>query len=102
MDSKTSCHAVNCTVSFDPELVAIPEQVTVTVAGTTVTLTNQTDRPLTNLVIYCRNILGTEYFGGVTYQYQIENIPVHATVTLEVEDCILGLADVVRVETSQE
>lgn len=102
MGGKVGCHAVSCTVSMGLEAPAIPEQVTVAVTGATVTLTNQTDRPLTNLVIYCRNILGTEYFGGVTYQYTIENIPAHATVTLEAEDCILGLVDVVRVEMSQD
>lgn len=102
MDSKTACHAARCTAAFDPDAVAIPETVTITIAGASVMLTNQTDQPLTNLVIYCRNILGTEYFGGVTYQYTIEKISAHETVTLEAEDCILGLVDVVRVEMSHE
>lgn len=102
MDSKAACHGVHCTASFDPEVAAIPETVTITIAGSSVALTNQTDQPLTNLVIYCRNILGTEYFGGVTYQYTIEKIPAHETVTLEAVDCILGLVDVVRVEMSDE
>lgn len=102
MDAKTGCHTVECTASYGLDTVAIPEQVTLTVTGATIALTNQSDQPLTNLVISCHDILGTEYFGGVTYQYMIENIPAHETVTLEALDSVLGMVDVVRVAMKHE
>ena len=102
ISAKAACSEVSCSTSFEPGLVSVPAQVTASVTGTTVTLTNQTDQELFNLVVYCRCPLGEEYFGGVTYQYIIKNLPARGTATVDAVDCILGMAEVVRVEIDQE
>lgn len=96
------CSAVSCSTSFVPDLISIPAQVSVFTDGITVTLTNDSDQALSNLVVYCRGPLGEEYFGGISYQYIVKNIPPRGTVTVEAVDCILGMAEVVRVEINNE
>ena len=100
--ANAACSAVSCNTSFKSGLVPIPAQVSVAVDGTAVTLTSQTDQALSNLVVYCRCPLGEEYFGGITYQYEVQNLPPRGTVTVDAVDCILGMAEVVRVEINNE
>lgn len=100
--ANAACSAVSCSTSFEPDLVPVPAQVSVSVDGIAVTLTNQTDQALTNLVVYCRCPLGEEYFGGITYQYEVKNLPPRGTVTVDAVDCILGITEVVRVEINNE
>lgn len=100
--ASAACSAVSCSTTFEPGLVPVPAQVSVSINGTAVTLTNQTDQALSNLVVYCRCPLGEEYFGGITYQYEVKNLPPRGTVTVDAVDCILGMAEVVRVEINNE
>ena len=102
VSAEDACSEAGCSASFEPDLAPIPDQVTVSAAGTTVTVTNRTDRELSNVVVYCRSPLEEEYFGGVAYQYIIENLPAHGTATVDAVDCILGMAEVVRVEINKE
>ncbi len=100
--ANATCRTVNCTTSFVPGLNPIPAKISVSTDGTTVTLTNNSDQALSNLVVYCRCPLGEEYFGGITYQYEVKNLPPRGTVTVDAVDCILGMAEVVCVEINNE
>jgi len=66
--------------------------------GMRIDVTNSTDAELTNLTIYCHNLLGGEYFGGKSYSYKINNLPAGETVTVEALDCILGIAEAAYTE----
>ena len=66
--------------------------------GMRIDVTNNTDAELTNLTIYCHNVLGEEYFGGKSYPYEINNLPAGETVTVEALDCILGIAEAAYTE----
>lgn len=88
---------VTCQAEFDESASLMEDQITLSVAGTHVTLRNNTDTELTDLVVYCRSSLGDQYFGGITYTYTVNNLPAYGTAELEAEDCILGLAEVVRI-----
>lgn len=97
-----ACSAASCDATFDAALVPIPPQVTASANGMTVTLTNNSDKALTNLVVYCRSPLDEEYFGGIAYKYTVNSLPPHGTVTVDAVDCILGIAEVVRVDINNE
>lgn len=92
----TTCSAVFSTAT------PMEEQLSVQVDGLTVSVTNRSEKDLSQVVVYCRSPLGEEYFGGVTYPYVIKNLPAHGTATVDAVDCILGIAEVVRVEINNE
>lgn len=72
--------------------------VEITENGMLLDVTNSTDTELSNLKIYCHNLLGEEYFGGKSYPYEINNLPAGETVTVEALDCILGIAEAAYTE----
>lgn len=100
--ANATCRAVSYSTSFVPDLNPIPAKISVSTVGTKVTLTNNSDQALTNLVVYCRCPLGEEYFGGISYQYIVKNIPPRGTATVNAVDCILGMTEVVCVEVNKE
>ena len=96
------CAHTVCTASWASETVALPEDIDLTVDGVAVTVTNNTGHDISELVISCRCPLGEEYFGGIAYQYTINDLPANESATVEAWDCILGIAEVVRVAVNQE
>lgn len=91
------CIDLNCKTDWSEETTAIPETVTAEVDGMSVSLTNNTEKDLTNVVVYCKALLGEEYFGGITYAYTVDTIPAGETVIVDAIDCITGMAEVVRI-----
>lgn len=87
-----------CEAAFDADASMNADAVTASVDGIHVTLQNNTAAEIAELVVYCRSTLGDQYFGGITYTYTVNNLPANGTAQLDAEDCILGLAEVVRVE----
>lgn len=96
IEADAACTGVECKASF-ADITAIPEQIEVSAEGTVITLTNTSDQDLKKIVVYCRCPLGEEYFGGITYQYVINDLPAGETATVDAVDCILGMAEVVRI-----
>lgn len=72
--------------------------VSVSVSGMEVTVMNVSGTDLTDVDVYCHSVLDGSYFGGVTYSYRIESLPAGGSTTVYAWDCILGLAEVVRVD----
>lgn len=91
------CISAEATASFDTTASAESDKVAVTVSGMTVTVTNTSAETISEVVVYCRSPLGEEYFGGITYQYTVNELPAYASTTFEATDCILGVVEVVRV-----
>lgn len=91
------CVAMNHNVVF-AEVTDYSDKIAVAVAGTQITLTNQTGEDISELVVYCRSPLGEDYFGGITYQYPVSNLPANGSVTVDAVDCILGIAEVIHIE----
>ncbi|MBQ7922993.1 MAG: hypothetical protein IJ325_10540 [Clostridia bacterium] len=83
---------------FDLEASMHSEQISISTKGTRITLKNNTDVDINEIVVYCRSVLEDRYFGGITYNYTINSLPAHGTAEFEAVDCILGFAEVVRVE----
>lgn len=86
------CMDVRCTTEFAAEAEA--DGLTVQVSGLSVALTNNSGRDIKTIVLYCHNMLGDEYFGGIAYPYEINGLPAGETTTLNAADCLLGIAGV--------
>lgn len=74
------------------------EGVTAEATGPQVTLTNTTGEDLENLTVWCHTLFNDAYFGGTVHSYPVERISKGDTAELMAVDCILGDAEVVRVE----
>ncbi len=67
-------------------------------AGTEITLKNVSGRDLTNLNVTCHGLLDESLFGGTAYHYTIASLPAGGSTVIHALDCLLGMAEVVRVE----
>lgn len=67
------------------------------VEETKVTLTNISHNELENLTVTCLCNMGESYFGGTSYSYKVDKIPAGGSVSIDAEDCYLGVAEVVRI-----
>ena len=97
ISADTGCVSAECDASYDGTAAAESDKVSVSVSGTTLTVVNTTAEPLSQIVIDCRSPLGDEYFGGMTYSYTVNDLPAGATATVDAVDCIMGIAEVVRI-----
>lgn len=101
IEADAICVDVASKAVFDPDAATQSDRVSVSVEGTLITLTNNTGEDIPELVIYCRAPLDEDYFGGMTYQYTINNLAANASTTVDATDCILGMAEVVRIEVNE-
>ena len=93
-----ACQSINCKAEYEA-VTPIMELLNTEENGTSVTFQNLTDNNLTDLnasfhCLFEENV----YYGGITCQYPIEEIPAGESITLEIEECYLGSAQAVRVE----
>lgn len=96
LPSDAVCIGAECTASYDPAAVTMSDQVTASVDGIHITLTNVSGQTLPQIVVYCRSPLGEDYFGGMAYSYTITNLPAGESTSLDATDCVMGMAEVVR------
>lgn len=97
-DSRIPCDSFVCTdlqTASGDQLLS--DSIAVSVEETTVTLTNTTDADLGPLTVVCLCDFDGSYFGGTSYSYPVESIPAGESVTVEVPECYLGSAAVVRI-----
>lgn len=88
---------ITCEAQFGADGALTQEQMKVSVEGTLITLTNTSAEDWSEIVVYCRSPLGEEYFGGMAYEYTIEQLPAGESATIDAWDCILGEAEVMRI-----
>lgn len=96
-DTANPCVAVTCDARFEASTPVLAEQLSVSVEGTAVTLTNISGAALENLTVDCHCLFNEAYFGGRTYSYAVPSIAAGSSVTIQAEECYLGEAAVVRV-----
>lgn len=97
----TGCTEAGCEATFDAAATMHDDRIAVSVEGMTVNLQNLTGNEIPELVIYCRCPLGEDFFGGITYQYPVNNLPANGSATVDAWDCVLGMAEVVRIEINE-
>lgn len=95
------CTEASCEAVFDAAAAMHEDRIAVSVEGMTVNLQNLTGNEIREMVIYCRCPLGEDFFGGITYQYPVNNLPANGSATVDAWDCVLGMAEVVRIEINE-
>lgn len=95
------CTDVYCEAAWKPMAETESDVVSVSVDGITMTIKNNTAREIPALTIYYRDIFDEPYFGGKSYQCNVNNLPANGTAAVEALDSILGLIEVVRVEVRE-
>lgn len=96
-DTENPCISITCTAKFEASTPVLAEQLSISVEGTAVTLTNISGETLENLTVGCHCLFNEAYFGGRTYSYAVPSIAAGSSVTIQAEECYLGEAAVVRV-----
>ncbi len=66
--------------------------------GVEITVKNVSGEDLTDLTIFCHGLLDGSNFGGTAYAYRINSLSAGASTVIRARDCILGVAQVARVE----
>ena len=101
VDQSATYTDIACASVFNTGASMHEDQVTVTVEGTKVTLKNNTSEELANIVVYCHASLGDQLFGGITYNYTVNNLPAYGTAEIDAVECFLGLTEVVRIAINE-
>ncbi len=97
----TVCSSVTCTVSFTADAPLMADKLAAEASGTAVTIRNLTGETLSDLSLGFHCLFEEDlYFGGAVYMYSIESISPGESVTLDVTECFLGTAQLVRAQTS--
>ena len=92
------CHEIKCDVTFQDDVIGIPEQISIQEDGMEINVTNTSEQSLSKVTIYCRCPFEEKYFGGAAYQYELQDLTAGETKVIHAEDSILGIVEVVRVE----
>lgn len=93
-----ACEDVYGHAEFDDSDPLRTDLVTCSVDGIAITVRNISGAELKNLNVICHGLLDGSCFGGTTYHYNVPTLPAGASTTIHAVDCILGMAEVVRVE----
>ena len=95
---KPICKAVECESTYEDKIPTMEDQLSIEVEETAVTIRNLTDGELMNLnaSFHCLFDEGV-YYGGNVYTYPIDIIQAGESIRLEVSECYLGEAQVVRI-----
>ena len=94
------CTAFRIDAVFEEQQIV--EGLSASVDDTAITLTNETDREMIHISIFCHGVLGDMYYGGVTYTYTIDSLPAGESETVTVSECMIGVADVARIVCNEE
>ncbi|MBR4888076.1 MAG: hypothetical protein IKU17_02920 [Clostridia bacterium] len=100
LPKNAACSSVTCTAAYAAETPLMTDELSAEADGTAVTLTNLSDSELGDLTLVFRCLFEEDlYFGGAVYTYSIESISPGESVTLSVDECFLGTAQLVRAQT---
>ena len=97
-DTAAALADVECQAEFAGQPPLMEDAVSTSVEGTAVTLSNNSDAALHDLVVSCHCFFSEAYFGGRTYSYSVDSIPAGGSVEIQADECYLGQAEVVRVQ----
>ena len=101
LTERSVCVAVSGSAKWDNQADTMPQGISVFADGTTLTVTNNTAQEIPVLTVSCRDPFDESYFGGKAQKYIISNIPANGTATVEAQDSILGLPEVVRIAAEE-
>lgn len=71
--------------------------VSFSITDTTITIQNNTNEELTDILLKCHCLFDEVYFGGITYEYPVSTIPANGQIVVDAVDCFMGTAEVVGI-----
>ena len=101
LDALARCVDLVCYAEFEDGDPLRGDLVNILVDGMAVTVINVSGMDLTDLDIICHGLLDGSAFGGKAYTYRITSLSAGAGTTIYATDCILGMAQVTRVELGE-
>lgn len=101
LDDSARCVEIWGDAEFEDGDPLHSDLVNIRVEGMAVTVTNVSGMDLTDLAIICHGLLDGNSFGGTAYTYRITSLSAGASATIYATDCILGMAQVTRVELGE-
>lgn len=87
-------------ITCDAEFVSYAgweDEFLIEVNGTSVSITNVTQEEKNARKVICHCVLDGVYFGGTSYEYEIETFAPSETAVIDVKECFFGEAEVVRI-----
>lgn len=93
----SGCGEIYGYAEFDDSDLLRSDLVVCTVDGIAITVRNVSGTELSDLSVICHGLLDGSLFGGSTYCYNVSTLPAGASTVIYAADCILGMAEVVRV-----
>ena len=101
LDDPDRCVEVYGYAEFEDGAPLGGDLVRIRVDGMAVTVTNVSGMDLADIDIICHGLLDGSSFGGKAYTYRITSLSAGASATIYATDCILGMAQVTRVELGE-
>ena len=102
IESNPDCAQITCEAEFLPQSPLAADQLLISVMGTEITVENISGKDLSQITLYCHNMLDQSSYGGATIVYEIDSLPAGESTVVSAWDCYLGLVEVVRVEIGSE
>lgn len=96
------CVEITCNAEFAETAPLQTGSIRVTVTGTTIRVANISGKNLANVIVSYHNVMDPEYYGGLTYQYLIEDLPAGGSTEFDAWECFFGTAEVVRIELEDQ
>ncbi len=98
ISAQTVCEKIECSASYEDNMPVMADDISVDASGTDVRISNLTGNEITELEIGFHCLFDEDvYYGGKTYTYPIETLSAGESISLNVEECYLGTAEVVRI-----
>lgn len=96
-DGKTACESIKVVeIEMAEEVESLKEIFSIEVNETEVTMTNISERDISEFTITCHCKFDESYFGGISYSYIVEGVSAAETLSVDALECYLGEAEVVR------
>jgi hypothetical protein len=97
-ETEQKIRKVECEATFTENTILLEEELNIEAEETLVSVKNISKETLKNLELKFHCLFDGVYYGGKTCTYQIDAIKADEEVSLDVWECYLGIADVVKIE----
>lgn len=90
-------YSLKSTAKFEETTPLMEDHITIDIQDTSIKLTNSSNEDLPSLFLNCHCIVDGTYFGGLSYQYLVDDLPADGQFIVDADDCYMGDVAVVRI-----
>lgn len=96
------CELISCEVTYEESMLLMEKEMSYQADETEVTLKNMTEEKLKDISIGCHCLFDDVYYGGLTYYRKIDELKRKESITVAIDECYLGSAELVSVVANKE